>query len=419
MLKVGDKIGKYHVTKEINMGGFCNSYFVSDAEGSYFLKEYGDPRESDPLFKAFFDNQCIIIERLNKMASIAEKYVDHFIENGTYYQVKVKLTGMDLDTYLSTPREYEILKELCIIICGVIKNLHSQRIVHQDLKPAQIMLVNDEFGKKTKLGYRIVLSDFDWSIPDGKVVQIVGTMMYKSPEHYKNVKPLFESDNFTLGIMIYQLFTGRNPFDFDDIAGEDEIKKRVLKGKIFSPPKKINNEIPDEVNDLIIRCLYSDLHKRPTIDEIQSALLGITSKTDGTPSASVKSPGTSPAKTAELKPKASSSLAKFSIESAGHNMIIYSEKEIGRQDFKLFFSDITDKSGNPVHKYCDETQSMLKFTRDIEGNYCISAPNNTKNYFLLNSIRIGKENIKLKLGDKLELFSTSKSEVVGSFLIQS
>jgi len=419
MLKVGDKIGRYKVTKEINVGGFCNSYFVSDPAGSYFLKEYGDPRESDPLFKAFFDNQCIIIERLNKMASIAEKYVDHFIENGTYYQVKAKLTGMDLDTYLSTPRDYEILKELSIIICGVIKNLHSQRIVHQDLKPAQIMLVDDELGKKTKLGYRIVLSDFDWSIPDGKVVQIVGTLMYKSPEHYRNETPVFESDNFTLGIMIYQFFTGRNPFDFDDYAGEDDLRKRVLNGKIFAPPKKINHEIPDDVNNMISRCLVPDPHKRPAIDEIQSALLGITSKTDGTPPAAVKSSVTPPAMTAVSKPTASSGWGKFSISSAGHNMIIYSEKEIGRQDFKLFFSDITDKSGNPVHKYCDETQIMLKFTKGSDGNYCISAPNSTKNYFLMNSIRIGKENIKLKLGDKLELFSTSKSEVVGSFLIQS
>lgn len=413
MLNIGDKIGKYKITKEVNTGGFCNAYFVRDSSETYFLKEYSEPKEADPIFRSFYDNQCIIIERLNRMASIAEKYVDHFITSGIYYQVKVKLKGINLETYFESSPDYENRKELGIIFCGIIKNLHSNGIVHQDLKPAQLMLVDDEIGKKTKLGYRIVLSDFDWSIPDGKVVQIIGTPYYKSPEHYRNETPVYASDIFTVGIMLYELLTGRNPFDFDDTPEDEQIKHRVLKGKIYKPPQKVNEEINDQINSVIIKCLDPVASNRPGLEEIQSTLLGLsdTAKVSNAP----KIPETSiPASSAEPK----NEFAKFSIACGGQKLIIFKDKEIGRHDFKLFFSDAIDKNGNSLHTYCDVNQSMLLISKEDDGSFMISAPNTTKNYFLLNSRKIGNEKQKLSIGDTLDLFSTTQAIVIGSFKIQ-
>lgn len=413
MLKVGDPIGKYKVTKEINIGGFCNSYFVSNSSGSYFLKEYTEPKETDPVFQPFYNNQCVIIERLDSMASITEKYVDYFIESGIYYQVKLKLKGINLETYFESSPEFEQRKELGIILCGIVKNLHSKGIVHQDLKPAQLMLVDDEIGKKTKLGYRIVLSDFDWSIPDGKVVQIVGTPYYKSPEHYRNETPTFASDIFTVGVMLYELLTGRNPYNFDDTPLDDELKQRVLKGKIFNSPQKVNSDINDQINSMIVRCLDPDSLKRPKLDEVQSTLLGVSPISPSVPHpAPSPTPGPPPS---GIVP----SFSKFTIASPSQKMIVFGDREIGRRDLKLFFTDSNDKNGNSLHKYCDETLIMLKISKESDGSFTISAPNETKNYFLLNSKKISNEKLKLSLGDKLELFGTTSGVIVGSFNIQA
>jgi serine/threonine protein kinase len=400
MAKIGDVINGYEISVEKNVGGFCNSYFVKNGAEEYFLKEYGEPKQTDPLFEGFFNNQEIIIKRLNEMGSITEKFVDRFIDNGCYYQVKELLRGISLREYLDTHGEYADRKQLSIILCGVLRSLHSKNIVHQDLKPEQVMLVDDELGRKTKLGYRIILSDFDWSIPDGNIVQAVGTPFYKSPEHYKNQVPNVKSDIFTLGIMIYELLTGRNPYNLDDEPSDEDLCKRVLSGKIYSEPRKINDEIDEEINKILLRCLEVNPEKRPTIEEIQGAIVG-----------------TAPAATSSSTKPAGVSLSKFTLQSGSSKLIIYQDRDLDRMGMKIFFKDLMDKTGDPLYKYFDSDKPMLLFKKDGGGGFTVCSPNKTKNYFLLNDTRIEEEKLGIKMGDKLNLYSTSLSKIVGSFEI--
>jgi serine/threonine protein kinase len=397
MLQTGDEINKYRISKEINIGGFCNSYFANDASGTYFLKEYLEPKETDPRFMAFFQNQQTIIERLNAMGSIAEKYVDHFVENSTYYQVKEKLNGINLMDYLLTHGEFQQRKDLCVILCGIVKSLHNEGIVHQDLKPQQLMLVDDVIGKKTKIGYRFVLSDFDWSIPDGKVAEIVGTIYYKSPEHYRNQIPTVQSDIFTVGVMIFELLTGKNPFDFDDFADDITIGKRVLSAKSCNKPHALNNEISLVLSDLIIQCLNPDPSQRPDLETIQLSLIG--------------------AELAGENPLVLNKLKRISLNSGGQKMIIYGNKELTRQDLKIFFNGLTDKDGNSVHKYCEEGIIMLQFEMTPAGQFTVFSPVITKNHFLLQGTKIGLSPVSLSSGDQLSLFSMAKDEIICSWTI--
>lgn len=394
-LKVGDSINGYKIKSVINPGNMATSYFVDSSSKQYFMKEYIDPRETHPLFTKFYDNQAILIDRLNKMGSITEKFIEHFVEEGVYYQVKEKLNGIDLQKYL-TIREYSERKQISIVFCGILRNLHNNKIVHQDLKPAQVMLIDDEIGKKTKLGNRMILSDFDWSIPDGKVVQNVGTIYYMSPEHYNNKKPIEQSDIFTAGVMIYEFLTGRNPYDFDDYADDKILKDRVLNKKVFADPKKLNNEINDEVNKVILSCLDPNPSKRPALSEIQDVLIG----------------------KSKLESTASAGLSKIVIKSGAYSYSITSNKEIDRNLLKTFFKDITDGKGNPIYKYCEKDKPMLLFSKESDGSFVISSPNSTKNYFTLNDQKIDSKKIKIKKGDKLNLFSTGESKIIALFEIQ-
>jgi eukaryotic-like serine/threonine-protein kinase len=305
-LIIGDKIGRYTITKLINEG-MANSYFVKANSSTYFLKEYSDPRVSDPLFAKFFDNQRILIELLNSMGSVSEKFIDHFVENGNYYQIKVKLPGINLNKWLLDNSDFNKRKMMSLLLCGVVKYLHSFKIVHQDLKPDQVMLVDDIIGKKTKLGYRIVLSDFDWSIPNRVSVKIVGTALYKSPEHYLGIQPIEKSDIFTVGIMIFELLTGQNPYYFGTAETEKVIKERVLNKKIFKSPIELNPEISNELNTLLLETLEVKPENRPSIEDLQLAL---SDRKD--------------------------TFSQFMLKSAGKSIIIYQSKEFDRKTIKDF-----------------------------------------------------------------------------------
>jgi hypothetical protein len=91
-------------------------------------------------------------------------------------------------------------------------------------------------------------------------------------------------------------------------------------------------------------------------------------------------------------------------------MIVYDDKDFGRYEMKVFFTSQMDEGGNLAYQYCDQEVSMLKFFQK-EGMFFVSAPGNTKNYFLLNGSKIEGE-VMLNHGDKLDLFSSGKSVVI-------
>jgi serine/threonine protein kinase len=387
MLKISDTIKAYRITSLISEGAFCSAYFCKKGDREYFIKEYMEPRVSSELFPAFFENQSIIIERLNAMGSVSEKFIEHFTEGESYYQVKEKLSGINLEEWLKTHESDEERMLLGIILCGIIGNLHSQGIVHQDLKPAQVMLVDDEKGRKTRLGYRPILSDFDWAIPDGKVAQTVGTLMYMSPEHYRSETPTEASDRFTVGIMLYELLTGQNPYDLAEYNTDEDTKKNVLEKHIAGEPVELNPIIPKEVSDMIVQCLDPDPDKRPGLTELQKAMA-----------------------------REKKAAGKFKISSGGNSMIIYGNKSFGRRELKLFFREITDDEGDPVYKYCDNDGAMLDFTKEEE-TFLVSAAGETRNYFLLNETRIRTSALAIAPGDTLVLYSAGRSKTVCSFEI--
>jgi len=387
MRQEGDSVKSYIISRVINRGAFCDSFFVRGTDGAeYFMKEYNDPTEMSPEFRRFFSNQEIIMERLNKMGSITEKFITHFIFDKHYFQVKRKIKGVDLEEWLQENGDYARRLQLGVILTGVIRQLHDADIVHQDLKPAQVMLSDDELGAKTRLGFRVMLSDFDWSIPGGKLAKLVTSPGYSSPEHIQNVTPGKESDIFTLGLILCEILTGCNPYVDDTGMIPDDFSNRVMKKAMFHQPKHYNSEISDEINAMILSCLEPDKKKRPKAEQIQNILLG------------------------------NRSLSRFTLFNPGGSYIFYENRDFGRADFKKFFGSLTDDKGNSIHLYCDEDKPMLRFV--LKNGFFISAPGETKNYFMINGLRLGTSPVELHLNDRLELCSSAQSKPVALFEIK-
>ena len=376
MIEVGNTVNGYKVTELINNGGFCNAFKVSKDGKSYFLKEYTDPTECSKDFDSFLKNQKKILGTLLSLGDSTETIVEHFVYDGHYYQVKELLHGCDMKDWMEENCEFDDRLDAAMQLANIVKTIHGAGIVHQDLKPEQIMVVSES-------PLKIVLTDFDWSIINGNIVRYVGTPWYNHPDG----KPSEKSDIFTLGIILCVLLTGSNPYQHNGDLDEDSWS-RWVKGKMYLEPIELNpDDITKKLNQMIISCLQPDSSDRPSIDEIISVL---------------------------ENPKDIKRM--ISLSTGTQQMIIPVGATADRRDFKLCFPDVTDKDGNPIYMYISHEITALKVSRSGD-ELSISSPDSMLNKFKLNGEELTATPVGINDGDTLELFSTKRSETIATFNI--
>jgi serine/threonine-protein kinase len=159
------------------------------------------------------------------------------------------------DDRLISPEE---ARGLVIQMARALSAAHQADVVHRDLKPDNIFLVSREGGGSP----RVVLTDFGVARPNSPEQEdsftatdvIVGTPTYMAPEQLELEEALPASDIYTLGLVIYQMLTGKFPFE-----GETAIQvvfMRVQDDPI--PPRRFLPELDDVWDHLILRCLERD-----------------------------------------------------------------------------------------------------------------------------------------------------------------
>ena len=265
-------INGYEIVKEMNKGGFCDAYKVQKDGKEFFLKVYKDPTFMASDYWDFKKNQKTMIPILKALGGKTETIIEDFEIDGRYYQVKNFIQGETLRHWMVDNGDFHQRFDIAIQLCECVKAVHNKDIIIQDNKPEDIMLVPDT----SKIaGVHIVLVDFDWAVPNGKVVRYVGTPGYCNID---GTNLSSKSDIFTLGIVLSELLTGCNPYFFSNNDVEfDSVNARTyeydkwiewVKNKDYASPIKLNDELPLEISDIIERCLDPDPNKRPTIDEI-------------------------------------------------------------------------------------------------------------------------------------------------------
>jgi len=380
----------YDIVEELNKGAFCDAYKVRKSGKDYFLKLYKDPTEMSADYDDFKKNQKTMIPILKALGGKTETIIEDFEIDGRYFQVKEFIPGAtNLRGWLDTCDDIDERLDVAIQLCYIIKAVHEKNIIHQDLKPEQIMTISDS---SRKAGIRIILTDFDWSIPNGKVVRYVGTPGYGNID---GNKVSFKSDIFTLGIILCELLTGCNPFVFSETGDarlyEPELWEKWVKNKDYVTPNKINTDLSKPFNDIIERCLEPNQSARPSIDEILKTLEG----------------KSEPPKKAKLR------------SSSGEVLIMVPGNGYGRKYFKELFGRTTDADGNEVYKYLDKNFATLSLSQDgSELFICCPANGMAKNKILLNGVEMPNKPSPVKNGDKVAIYSTGKSCEVATFTIE-
>ena len=378
MINIGDTIRGYTVIELINPGGFCNSYKVSKGGKSFFMKEYTDPTELSRDFEAFIENQKVILGTLDRLGDTTENVIEHFIEDGHYYQIKELLSGCNMDDWMEANGDISDRFEAAIQLTKIVQLIHRAGIVHQDLKPGQVMVVSQS-------PLKLVLTDFDWSVPNGRVVRKVWTPWYG----YIDDKPSEKSDIFTLGIILCALLTGATPYQArHDNLFEAELWHRWVSGRSYDEPIDLNpDDITKKLNQVIVSCLSPNPSDRPSLDEILSVL---------------------------ENPKDNKRMV--ALVSGGKKLIIPVGATEDRRDFKLCFPDTTDREGNPVYMYVSHEMIALKVVKDGD-ELSICSPDALSNKFRLNGRELTATPVRIQDGDTLELYSSKRGETVAKFSV--
>jgi serine/threonine protein kinase len=149
----------------------------------------------------------------------------------------------------NSPKTFKEIKHIVVNILDAIDFIHSHKICHGDLKPQNILIQDNEV-KITDFGTSKFIEDLFVETND-----VNGTWAYVAPEVAGSNKRYLNSDIYSIGVILYQLFTGRTPH---------QTSLQVINNYYYPSPREINPNIPDTLNELIVKCLKRNPDDRYT-----------------------------------------------------------------------------------------------------------------------------------------------------------
>jgi Tol biopolymer transport system component len=258
-LSAGDRLGPYEILAPIGAGGMGEVYRARDTRlgREIALKVLPPELANDAVRRARFEQEARAAAAANH-ANILVLY-DIGTEGGVGYMVTELVAGETLEAILERgPVPIRKLLDIAVQIAEGMACAHAAGITHRDLKPANIMITGPESGQSGRVKIldfglakqtSLAASDKTVTIHQTEPGMILGTVNYMSPEQARGKSVDYRSDQFSIGIILYEMASGKKPF---------QETVQTMSAILTEEPPAIEANIPAPLRWVIERCLAKD-----------------------------------------------------------------------------------------------------------------------------------------------------------------
>lgn len=244
--------GRYEIRELIGVGGMANVYHCYDTIDAreVAIKILKDEFLDNEDFIRRFKNESKAIAVLNH-PNIVRVY-DVSFGDMIQYIVMEYIDGITLKEYIDMQKvlDWKEVVHFTTQILKALQHAHENGIVHRDIKPHNIMLLQDGTIKVTDFG----IARFSSNATRTMTEQAIGSVHYIAPEQARGEKTDGKTDIYSVGVMMYEMLTGKLPFDADSAVSVALMQLQANAKR----PREINPDIPEGLEEITIKAMQKN-----------------------------------------------------------------------------------------------------------------------------------------------------------------
>lgn len=246
---------RYEILEVIGTGGMAVVYKAMCHRLNRYVavKILRDELANDEEFRKRFQTEAQAVAMLSHPNIVSVYDVSH--SDGVEYIVMELIEGVTLMQYMKKKGAlgWKEALHFAVQISKALEHAHEKGIVHRDIKPQNIMILKDGTIKVADFGIAALES-----AQEKKSDQTVGSVHYIAPEQARGEQPNPRSDIYSLGVVMYEMLTGKMPYDGD--TAEQVAMKHITGHPV--PPQELNPDIPEELAAITLKAMNSDINAR-------------------------------------------------------------------------------------------------------------------------------------------------------------